>query len=333
MCTTCELINCGGPHSKLNIIMMNVQRSPQKRTPTSGGSQPDLSKISCITDDPQITLRKRKQPIDRDCECSYEFKEMRSELNRVSTLLEKYVESNEHILSKMQESIAEVQTQISEIKKSNEETNKSLRDNVIEVKTELHNLKKSSTIMFTEHKDTKNKITELEVQVNNKIKSIEDYVNKLNPQCSANTDTQLYYNEQIIREVQDRRNREKNIILVGLSEQISASADEIEVLKITSSIDPNIQKPVRIFRIGKYNPQRSRSLKVCFDSPIPVKILLRNRDRIPENLKIFSDQTPAQQKYLTKLKEQLASRKSNGEDDLTIKYINGTPTIVKMQKN
>lgn len=313
--------------------MMNVQRSPQKRTPTGGGSQPDLSKMSCTTDDPQITLRKRKQPTDRECGCSYELKEMRSELHRVSTLLEKYVESNEHILSKMQESIAEVRTQISEIKKSNEETAKSLRDNVIEVKTELHNLKESSVIIFTEHKDIKNKITELEVQVNNKIKSFEDNVTKLNPQNSANADIQLYCNEQVIRELQDRRNREKNIVLVGLPEQISASADETEVLKITSSIDPNIQKPVRMFRIGKYNPQKSRSIKVCFDSPIPAKILLRNRDKIPEKLKIFSDQTPAQQKYLTKLKEQLASRKRNGEDDLTIKYINGTPTIVKTQKN
>ncbi|CAK1596385.1 unnamed protein product [Parnassius mnemosyne] len=164
---------------------MNVQRSPQKRMPTGGGSQPDLSKMSCATDVPQITLRKRKQPIDSDCGCSNELKEMRKELKRVSTLLEKYVESNGQILSKMQESIAEVRTQINEIKKSNEETTKSLRDNVIEVRTELNNLKNSSTIMFTEHKDIKNKITELEAQVDNKIKSFKDDVNKLNPQSSG----------------------------------------------------------------------------------------------------------------------------------------------------
>lgn len=70
-------------------------------------------------------------------------------------------------------------------------------------------------------------------------------------------------------------------------------------------------------------------MKVCYETLGPAKQLLRNKDKLPENIKIYSDQTPAQQKYLQHLKEELALRLGNGETDLTIKYTNGTPGIIK----
>lgn len=75
------------------------------------------------------------------------------------------------------------------------------------------------------------------------------------------------------------------------------------------------------------------SAALSFNTPQPAKKLLRNKHKLPENVIIFSDQTPSQQKYLSKLKEDLATRKNKGENDITIKYINGTPTIIKTPKN
>ncbi|CAH2095113.1 unnamed protein product [Euphydryas editha] len=64
---------------------MSVQTSP------IGGSQPDLSKTSNISSEP---FRKRKLPCDIECSCSDDLREMRSEISRIGSLLEKYVGSN-----------------------------------------------------------------------------------------------------------------------------------------------------------------------------------------------------------------------------------------------
>lgn len=145
----------------------------------------------------------------------------------------------------------------------------------------------------------------------------------------------LYLNEQIFKEIQERSNREKNVILIGIPEQSSPSAgeriskDESDIWNITSSIVKDIPKPARIFRIGKYSPGKNRKIKICYETSGPAKQLLRNQNKLPQNIKIYCDQTPAQQKYLSKLRDELSRRQNNGENELTIKYINGTPTIVK----
>ena len=41
------------------------------------------------------------------------------------------------------------------------------------------------------------------------------------------------------------------------------------------------------------------------------------------------DQTPAQREYLGKVLKELADRKSKGETDIKIKYINNIPKIIK----
>lgn len=322
--------------------MMSGQQSSQKYPLTSGGSTPDLSTLSSLKDDPQITLRKRKQPFDHDCGYSHEIKEVRSELTRISTLLEKYVESNEHIMKSMQENITEVRTQMLQMKESNEKTTTLLRNDVIELKTELSKIKKSSPNMSTEHKDIQSHFTRLEAKVDSKIKLLEDNFSKIkmpSQTTSSLTENQLCLNEQLVQEIQDRRNREKNIIIVGLPEPIAANdeerrlKDETEVQKIISLMDENTPKPIKTFRIGKYTTHKSRSIKVCFDSLQTAKNILRNKNKTPETIKIFSDQTPAQQKFLKTLQEELAVRTNNGENDITIKYIHGTPKIVKLTKN
>lgn len=142
-------------------------------------------------------------------------------------------------------------------------------------------------------------------------------------------------NEQIIREVHERKRRENNIIIVGIPELNSTSTqdrilkDESEILGIASMIDKNFQKPKKIFRIGKYTPGKTRRIKVCFDKSEPAMLLLRSKDKLPKNVKIYSDQTPAQQKYFYKVKNELSLRMKNGESDLTIRYVNGIPSIVK----
>lgn len=142
-------------------------------------------------------------------------------------------------------------------------------------------------------------------------------------------------NEQLISEMQERKKRENNIIIVGICEQTSAKAqermlkDENDVVNIISAACQGIAKPIKVYRIGKYNPGKNRRIKICFDKPEPALTLLRNKIKFPDNIKIYSDQTPAQQKYFQSVKDELTQRIKAGENDIIIKYINGVPTIVK----
>lgn len=313
--------------------MSLLTRSP---TGVGGGSEPNLSRLRNVEED-SITIRKRK----RECDCHQDVNEFRSELRGMATLLEQFIESNTLSMSQVQSNIADVKAQIIEIKASNEQTLSEIRENIADVKIQLNDVKASSSTMVTEQKNIKTHMSELENKLLssvNKITTLETELHNLKLAPSADSSTlakaEPRINEQLIREVQERNEREKNIIIVGIPEQSSAnvderiSKDEAEVMNITSSMGKKLPKPVKVFRIGKYTAGKNRRIKVCYDTPNTAKQLLRNRDKLPSNIKIFSDQTPAQQKYLKDLKEELVSRQNNGENDLTIKYSNGVPSII-----
>lgn len=143
-------------------------------------------------------------------------------------------------------------------------------------------------------------------------------------------------NETLINELRDRNQREKHVIIAGIPEQIAINAeegtfkDEDKIIQLISTINPNLPKPLKVFRIGKFNPGKNRRIKVCYETNTTAKFLLRNKSKFPEAIKIYSDLTPAQQKYLNCVKDELARRQTSGESDITIKYIRGIPTIIKI---
>nr|CAI5826344.1 unnamed protein product [Callosobruchus analis] len=79
---------------------------------------------------------------------------------------------------------------------------------------------------------------------------------------------------------------------------------------------------------------RARPIKVRFASPAVAKAILQKINALSSHplfktVMIVDDKTPAQQKQLLNLHEELKRRRSSGEIDITIKYIKGTPKIVK----
>lgn len=331
---------------------MSVQRSPPSRTPVDmapscsistiqSHSSPDLSKLSATAADSHITMRnpKRKQPLlDDECACANEIKHINSELGRISDLLEKYIVSNELIMNKMQESLKDVNTQIYELKLCNEQTMQLICENT----TQINEIKSSTSNIVKGQQELHSTVTQLEKQVredSKKILSLELDLSALQQSSlqpeSSKIDNKLHSNEQIIKEVTDRKAREKNIIIAGVSEQTASDRqtrlanDEQEVWGIITKLCQDPPKPIKVFRVGKYTTGKHRSIKVCFNTADSAKNILKNRDKLPQNINIYSDQTPAQQLYLRSLKEELTRRQNDGESDITIKYIHGTPTIVK----
>lgn len=314
---------------------MSVRHSPNKAGTSApqGGSLTDLTKITLDSLDAQITQRKRKQP-ERDCNCYSEFQEFRQEFGQMRELLEKIIYNQEQSMKNIHENLADIKTQISEVKSStsilsNEQSN---------MKLELHTCKNQIS-------SGENKIQNLEQNINGistkieatetKLQTIQSYLSSLNPEKAE----PVIQNECLILEIQDRKDRLKNIIISGIPELCDTnlvnrrSHDEREVIKILNNLSTCHTKPVKIFRVGKPNPEKIRHIKVCFNNEETPKELLINRSKIDKPIKIFSDQTPMQQKYYKKINDELKRRQSAGEVDITIKYIRGLPTIITTSKN
>lgn len=192
-------------------------------------------------------------------------------------------------------------------------------------------------------------------------------------QSSLNSEPKCLLIEDVISEMEERKKRSKNIMIFKLPELVTENLVESELhdTKFVTNLLSNIQtlttnpppedqsfdineinnfsasinttvinnnsSPLlRTFRVGKPVPGQPRPLKVVMDSESTVLSILKNKSTICRNLKIgiSRDNTPNQQQALNEIRQTLEKRKADGENDITIRYINGSPKIVKeFQKN
>lgn len=301
--------------------MSLLTRSPTNTTskaiskePTGSQSYPNLSDISNIENPSQITFRKRKCP-DDDNNFGIELSNFKAEIKEMLCTFTIAQKENIQIIS---QNIASINTQIADIKST---TDLLISENRL-LKSEIAELKSSKNIAEKNITEIKNDLQQL------KLASDTNTHNQQDPPANTPSD--------IINEVQERLTRDKNIIISGLTESSSANIndkrehDRAEVAKIIQKAYPEETAPkvVKMYRLGKVTASKPRLIKVGFESPLVPKTILKNRTQI-ENVKIYSDQTPYQQKFMKDLKEDLRRRIENGEKDLTIKYINGVPKIIE----
>lgn len=145
--------------------------------------------------------------------------------------------------------------------------------------------------------------------------------------------------EETIKETLDRIQRANNIIIYNVPESDN-DTDIRLVHDVTRLIlGDGTQLPLDIIRIGKktLGNKNPRPIKVTYPTSFLVRQLLRNKVRLANStyssVNIKSDLTPKQASYLTFLRSELKRRSENGETNLTIKYVNGTPTITQLPKN
>ncbi|KAJ8727994.1 hypothetical protein PYW08_016379 [Mythimna loreyi] len=209
---------------------------------------------------------------------------------------------------------------------------KNISDDVSSIKNEIRSL-------ATEQTKIKSEIAELKISssaTNTKVSALENELKNIKATpISQNTENTITY-EDAMAEFQERQARSKNIILVGVPEAKGSNKEDRmkcdihEVTKILKAILPECPEPNMIRRLGNYKPETVRHIKVFLPSPDLAKTILRNKAMINlDPYKIFSDQTPYQQKFIKNLKQELHLRTENGEKDLIIKYVNGTPKIIR----
>lgn len=270
---------------------------------TRCASHPDLRQSD--TEISKYLLRKRKTPDDDDFSDKFEIK--------IMSILTKMAQTQTDKLDKISQQVSIITDQISQIKCTTDQL--SVEQN--RFKEELVKIESSKKGMQKEIDNLK-----------------DDFKHLKNSQS-----TTIFTQDNMISEVHERLQREKNIVISGIVEINSKDPaeriehDKHEVIKVIKLADPDCAEPTKWFRLGKYMSNKSRPIKVCFTSADTTKSILRNKNLITkeiDNIKCYSDQTPLQKEELVKLRTELSKRVGDGEENIIIKYIKGVPKIVKM---
>lgn len=153
-------------------------------------------------------------------------------------------------------------------------------------------------------------------------------IGQVTPHGGLNSPTST--NELLI-EIEERKRRSRNIMVYNLPIEKDVANVLIPINLMLSEIDPDL-KAIKALRVGGKNTSGA-SLKITMETSELATKILKNRNKISnKNVKLHSDLTPMQIQHLKDLREELNHRNSNGEN-LTIKYINGVPKIVKASKD
>lgn len=141
--------------------------------------------------------------------------------------------------------------------------------------------------------------------------------------------------EEIYSEIINRQAKSRNLICFNVSENNSHStADEMQsILEIFQQIGSHEIIPVNILRLGKVSNQ-CRPIRITLQNQHDVFTVLKNKNKLRhcdkfKHIKFSTDRTLLQRKYLKSILDELNSRKSAGETDLYIQYVNNIPTVSK----
>lgn len=159
----------------------------------------------------------------------------------------------------------------------------------------------------------------------------------LNPQPITQSSPPMQSAEIIetLNEMEDRKVRASNLIIHNLPEssemtQLNKIKDDANnVLKILNNIDDlNLQDNIKMYRLGVRKGDKARPIKIELLNPETAKRILYNKQKLPDYIRIYQDQTLLQRKQLMDLRSELDARIKDGESNLTIKYINSVPRII-----
>ncbi|KAG5878933.1 hypothetical protein JTB14_005986 [Gonioctena quinquepunctata] len=154
--------------------------------------------------------------------------------------------------------------------------------------------------------------------------SIDHLKSEMNAKPTASSDY-CQSEDALLSEIHDRLRRSNNVLLFNVPESNNDMKSATVIFNKLSSEPIAIRSTVRF---GKRNKLGFRSLKVTFPSNHDVCTVLNGRSLLKGcNIFISNDLTPKQREHETKIKDELKSRTSNGEN-VTLKYLNGTPRIV-----
>lgn len=146
--------------------------------------------------------------------------------------------------------------------------------------------------------------------------------------------------EELMEEMLERERRSMNLIFYNLEELNSpsspagvASRDLSMAEEIIRKIQPLDPPRISVRRLGAFRQDHTRPLRVSLPSKSDVINVLKKKYVYSGPIGIKQDLTKRQRDHFLGVKKRLENLKDSGVTDMTIKYFNGVPKIVKVNQN
>ncbi|CAI6360305.1 unnamed protein product [Macrosiphum euphorbiae] len=185
-------------------------------------------------------------------------------------------------------------------------------------------------------------LPELKLLIKKLLVEVENLKNMNFNSDSGYTSSVHFSNEFIFNEINERNRCANNLLFYNIEECDSNRLDDrisFDLVQINNVIKTILVEtsiiPKKVIRIGRSQAGKSRPIKVIFDSKSDVFDIIKNKRKLSQcnsslsSINISTDRTLYQRETMKKLREELNQRTSKGEMDLTIKFVNGVPNIVK----
>lgn len=188
-------------------------------------------------------------------------------------------------------------------------------------------------------KDIKDLVGSLQTQIDSLKEQLNMHVNALKSTSIQQTLSDDNF-EDVVREVEERNKRKRNIIIYGLPEPPTNApdGDREAVTSLLDFLQPNIAATdLHVHRLGRIDPsnQRVRPIRVRMSDEKDVAVLVRSAKKLKDSqsfnrVYVSVDRTPRQQEHYKRIRLQLRERMDGGEKDLRIRYVNNVPKIVHL---
>lgn len=135
--------------------------------------------------------------------------------------------------------------------------------------------------------------------------------------------------ENIMTEIFERQKRVNNIMIFNFNLPTEGS-DTAQVATLLTELCDHPVEVSRVTKLGKPNRNGHKPLKVILSDTQLVHMVLKNRYKVLTSRQIYieADLTPLQLSELKSKREELRTRRANGEVDLVLRYTKGQPSII-----
>lgn len=140
--------------------------------------------------------------------------------------------------------------------------------------------------------------------------------------------------ESILAEGRERERRSHHVVAFKLEEATDNQSDAQRISDLFAAIDPAIPLPRFVRRIGKISAEKIRPLLLVYSSTDEARKVLKFKEAVKlKGIDLKNDLTRGQLQHLKDLRNELEKKVNDGNTDLTIKYIRGTPAIVSKNES
>lgn len=218
-----------------------------------------------------------------------------------------------------------------------------LKRRIEELEVEVKHLKEGVRSSKQSYADVIKLNTDHSEALKNTMQELERKVEVISKPENVPHNSETVQLEPTIQELQEREQRAAHILIFGVKESDKVARDErIEsenkaVGTILRKISGNNDCQVKIRRLGRYQQEKVRPIRVAFQNKADALSILKQKNKLGDQagtgVYIKADQTLKQRNYLNALIVELESRMTAGEKNLKIKYVNSVPKIIKINQS